>query len=52
MRLTEQVDLDTAHLNWSGRACELVLPVPVGLVGLALMWSHGRPYMFTFFLHR
>lgn len=38
MRLTEQVDLDIEHLNWSGRACELVLPVTVGLVGLALMF--------------
>lgn len=36
MRLTEQVDLDIPHLNWSGRACELVLPVTVGLVGLGI----------------
>ena len=33
MRLTEQVDLDTAHLNWSGRACELVASCASGSGG-------------------
>lgn len=50
--MTEQVDLGTAHLNCSGRACGLVLLVPVlakQLVGLELVWSHVCPYVCTFF---
>lgn len=45
--MIEQVDLDTAHLNCSGRACGLVLLVPV--LAKQLVGSHVCPYMSTFF---